>query len=213
MATFAKTWLAWWTNNGAPATGLSALIQIRRADTGAIVQASTAMVEIGDGWYRFVQAIFDDSLQYVATLDGSTAVTPQERYQAAAAPADGEDRTTVANSVDSELTTQHGAGSWTSASAIDWTTAEREQIRAALGIVGTKSGPSGGGQLQSALAESALARKVLTNRLELVNGSAGNWVLFDDDSITPLLTFDVTDVLGGPIVNDAGIPAKRTKGV
>lgn len=118
MAIFAKTWLAFWTNNGIPATGLSASIQIRRVDTGAIVQASTAMTEIGDGWYKFVQASFDDSLQYVARMDGSSSVTPQERYQSAAAPAEGEDRTTIANSVDAELTAQHGSGSWVSATTV-----------------------------------------------------------------------------------------------
>lgn len=117
MATFAKTWLAFWTNLGVPATGLSALIQIRRVDTGAIVVASTVMTEVGDGWYKFVQAAFDDSLQYVARLDGSVSVSAQEQFQAAAAP-EGEDRATIANSVDAELTAQHGAGAWTSATAI-----------------------------------------------------------------------------------------------
>jgi len=213
MATFAKTWLAFWTNNGAPATGLSASIQIRRVDTGAIAQASASMAEVGDGWYKFVQAAFDDSLQYVATLDGSTAVTPQERYQAAAAPADGEDRATIANSVDAELTTQHDPGSWASASVVVWTAAERAEIRAALGILGSKSGPSGGGQLQTALADAEISRKALVNRLELANGLVSNWVLYDDDSVTPLLTFNVTDVIGGQIVNAPTVPARRTKGV
>jgi hypothetical protein len=212
MALLVKTWLAFWTNSSVPALGLAATIKIRRVDTGAVVQATVAMTEIGDGWYKFVQAAFDDSLQYAAVMDGSAAVTPQERYQAAAAPADGEDRITIAKSVDAELTAEHGAGGWTSASAVDWSTAEREQIRAALGIVGAKSGPSGGGQLQAILAESSLARKVLTNRLELKDGDSGNWILYDDDD-SPLLEFDVTDVNDGPIVNDVGVPAKRTKGV
>lgn len=41
-----------------------------------------------------------------------------------------------------------------------------------------------------------LARKCLTNRLELDEGDTGNWVLYDDDKTTPLITWDVRDYTG-----------------
>lgn len=41
-----------------------------------------------------------------------------------------------------------------------------------------------------------LARKCLTNRLELEEGDTGNWVLYDDDKLTPLLAWDVRDYTG-----------------
>lgn len=61
----------------------------------------------------------------------------------------GEDISTV---VDAELTAQHGSGAWDGTDS-DWTTTEREQIRGALGIVGTQATPAGGGDLQDILAD------------------------------------------------------------
>jgi len=49
--------------------------------------------------------------------------------------------------VDTELSASHGAGAW-DASSSDWTVAERNEIRGALGITGTQSAPGGGGELQ-----------------------------------------------------------------
>ena len=57
-----------------------------------------------------------------------------------------------------------------------------------------------------------LIRKIQTNRLELLDGDTGNWVLYDDDNATPLLTFDVQDKNGDLIVQSANIPSKRSKG-
>jgi len=58
-----------------------------------------------------------------------------------------------------------------------------------------------------------LIRKILANRLELADGSSNNWVLYDDDSVTPLLTFNVSDKSGNPIVQASNAPSKRSKGV
>ena len=58
-----------------------------------------------------------------------------------------------------------------------------------------------------------LTRKWAQNRLDMAAGVAGNWVLYDDDSITPLLTYDVSDVAGGPIAPPPGAPARRTRGI
>jgi hypothetical protein len=52
--------------------------------------------------------------------------------------------------------------------------------------------------------------KMQFNRLEL--SEAGIWTLYDDDSVTPLKTFTVTDVSGGPIGLPVGAPARRTRG-
>ena len=56
------------------------------------------------------------------------------------------ERMTLAGVIDATLTTAHGAGSW---AGVDWTATEREQIRGALGIVGTQATPAGGGALQT----------------------------------------------------------------
>jgi hypothetical protein len=46
--------------------------------------------------------------------------------------------------IDTELTGTHGAGSWAGSGGRDWTAAEREQFRSALGINGTKTAAVGG---------------------------------------------------------------------
>ena len=58
-----------------------------------------------------------------------------------------------------------------------------------------------------------LIRKIQTNKLELLDGDAGNWILYDDDNLTPLLTFSVTDKNGDPIAQQLNVPSKRSKGV
>ena len=58
-----------------------------------------------------------------------------------------------------------------------------------------------------------LIKKCHTNRLELADGNSNNWILYDDDDSTPLLTFTVTDKNGSSIIQQANIPSKRSKAV
>lgn len=58
----------------------------------------------------------------------------------------------------------------------------------------------------------ALVEKILRNRLELTDGDTANWVLYDDDSVTPLLTWDVSDKDGDVIQMNKFVPARRTRG-
>jgi hypothetical protein len=58
-----------------------------------------------------------------------------------------------------------------------------------------------------------LAKKMLINRLELADGSTDNWILYDDDDSTPLLTFSVTNKSGGAVDLPSVAPARRTRGI
>jgi len=58
-----------------------------------------------------------------------------------------------------------------------------------------------------------LIRKLLQNKLELADGDTGNWILYDDNDSTPLLTFSVTDKGGLAITQPEGAPSRRTRGV
>lgn len=58
-----------------------------------------------------------------------------------------------------------------------------------------------------------ILRKILNNRLELADGSTSNWVLYDDDDATPVLTYNVKDKGGGGIVQPTQAPSRRTRGV
>jgi len=55
-----------------------------------------------------------------------------------------------------------------------------------------------------------LLRKIQTNRLELFDGDTDNWILYDDDGTTPLLTFSVSDKDGNIIVQCPNTPSKRS---
>lgn len=72
---------------------------------------------------------------------------------------------------------------------------------------------SAGAVLSDANAQSTIGRKMLTNRLELFEGLNNNWILYDDDSTTPLLSFNVTDKNDLAISLADKTVAKRTKGV
>jgi hypothetical protein len=57
-----------------------------------------------------------------------------------------------------------------------------------------------------------LLKKVGVNKLELEPGTTNNWILYDDDNITPLITFSVQDKSGLAIELANGAPARRSKG-
>jgi hypothetical protein len=58
----------------------------------------------------------------------------------------------------------------------------------------------------------ALIRKVLINRLELLDGNTDNWVLYDDDDVTPLIEWDVSDKDGDVIEQTRYTDSRRTRG-
>lgn len=52
-------------------------------------------------------------------------------------------------------------------------------------------------------------RKVAQNRMEQADGDTNNLVLYDDDDLTPLFTWDSQSKSGGPISQPLAAPAKR----
>ncbi len=73
------TIFAAFANIGTPATGLSATIRIRRADTQALVVTDSAMTEQGDGAYSFVFAPVD-GIDYSIRSDGGVTLADSDRY-------------------------------------------------------------------------------------------------------------------------------------
>jgi len=74
------------------------------------------------------------------------------------------------------------------------------------------SGHTAAGSAGAALAKADLVEKILRNRLEMAEGDTNNWVLYDDDSVTPLLTWSVMDKDGDGIRMAKYVPARRTRG-
>jgi hypothetical protein len=59
----------------------------------------------------------------------------------------------------------------------------------------------------------ALIRKIMMNRHELDDGGNLNLVLYEDDSLTPLLKWNVTDPSWQAIDSRRHMPSKRSRGV
>lgn len=57
-----------------------------------------------------------------------------------------------------------------------------------------------------------LIRKILINRLELEDGGTENWVLYDDDDVTPIIKWNVTDKDDDAIEQTPYTDSKRTRG-
>lgn len=68
------------TDSGAPATGLSPTIRIRNANTGSLLITDAAMSEIGDGFYSYDFTSYDRALNYAIRADGGGSLDDGERY-------------------------------------------------------------------------------------------------------------------------------------
>ena len=55
-----------------------------------------------------------------------------------------------------------------------------------------------------------LLRKMATNRMEQTSGNPGYLVLYDDDGLTPLKTWQIRDEFGNGIAAQVGVPARRS---
>ncbi|RLI53567.1 MAG: hypothetical protein DRP09_15415 [Candidatus Thorarchaeota archaeon] len=153
--------LAYFTQDGEPALGLSPVVTIRDVETGNIVISGASMIEKGDGFYGYYFTSFNPEQNYAIICD-SVTLSGVERYTYAAS---GEYHDVL------------------------------NDIESTVGIVDLRTD---------------LLRKVQTNRLELFDGDTDNWILYDDDGITPLLTFSVSDKDGNIIVQCPNTPSKRS---
>ena len=91
-----------------------------------------------------------------------------------------------------------------------------QQTRDAMKLAPSGGAPAAGSvdeHLDNIDAYTLISKKMLINRLELADGDSGNWILYDDDDTTPLLTFSVTDKGGLLITQPDGAPSRRTRGV
>lgn len=68
-------------------------------------------------------------------------------------------------------------------------------------------------QVELLVNNTELVRKLMDNRKELSDGTTGNLIVYDDDDVTPVRTYDVTDEDDNAIALNPGDPAKQSKGV
>jgi len=67
------------TNNGTPATGLTATIDVWTSAGTQVITAS-AMTEIAGGFYQYDFTAYDPTLDYFIRADGSASLNLNERY-------------------------------------------------------------------------------------------------------------------------------------
>ena len=72
--------IAFFTNNGVPATGLSPTIRIRDVSDNSLLVTDAAMTEIGDGWYKYDFTTYDKDIDYAIRCDGGVILPDAERY-------------------------------------------------------------------------------------------------------------------------------------
>jgi len=78
MATINLT--AYFTENGAPKTGLSPTVTVWDALDASVDVSAQSMTEIAGGWYKYQWSSFDLTKDYVARADGGEGQPSGERY-------------------------------------------------------------------------------------------------------------------------------------
>lgn len=71
---------AYFSNNGIPATGLSATIRIIDVADNSPVVTDIAMLEVGNGFYKYAFSTYDAEKDYAIRCDGSNVLNGNDRY-------------------------------------------------------------------------------------------------------------------------------------
>lgn len=184
--------VSYFVNNGEPAIGLSPIVNIRDLSDGSLVVSSGSMVEKGDGFYAYDFTVYDDSKDYVIRTD-SVTLSGIDRYSFGSSGEYNEDMNFISSTV----------------SGIDLKVDDVDTVVQSMDLTVDS--------IESTVSDvdvrTTLIRKLQTNRLELEDGDPGIWRLYDDDDVTVLLTFQISDKNGGAIVQPPTSPSRRSKGV
>jgi hypothetical protein len=68
------------TNAGVPQIGLFPTIRIRKISDNALVVTDAAMIEVGEGWYKYDFVGYDPVEGYTIRCDGGAGLPVNERY-------------------------------------------------------------------------------------------------------------------------------------
>lgn len=176
-----------YTANGAPMTGLSPVIDIFKLDpvdptSNVHVVVGGATTEIGLGFYRYDYVFYDPTSSYVFSFDGGSILSDCDRYKYGGNESYVED---ISQEVWNEPAIAHTqAGS---------TGFVLQQIKADTTTI--------------QVSEAAITTLITTllkyerNRTK-IDVAAAQLIIYDDDCITPLTTFDLRDFSGMPSVQE-----------
>jgi len=97
--------IAFYTDDGAPKTGLSPTIRIRKVSDNSLLVTDAAMAELGDGWYKYDYGAYDEELDYAVRCDAGSSLTTADRYKYAG-------NESFIDDINTKLSNEHGYGSW-----------------------------------------------------------------------------------------------------
>lgn len=173
--------------DGTPQPGLSPVIDIWELDpssptTNTLVINNGSAVEIGQGWYRYSFITYDPSKAYAFTFDGGVSLDPCDRYQHGGNESYTED---IAPAVWNQLATDH----------------------VAVGTMGLSINQIGADAAAIRISQTAMTTLLNTllkyerNRTRIDTANA-QLIIYDDDCVTPLTTFNLRDFNGMPSVQE-----------
>lgn len=179
---------SFFTDAGAPKTGLTPTIRIWEVSAGAqsLVVTDASMTEVGDGFYKYDFTTYDATKNYVLRSDGGVALANVDRYEYGATEELKIDDNSVVRVVD---------GVWdesTSSHLVAGSTGEMlSQIKADTASVAV-----------SVVTINSLINTLLKyerNRTK-IDVNAKTLTVFDDDCVTPLTVFSLKDSSGNASV-------------
>lgn len=179
---------SFFTDAGAPKTGLTPIIRVWEVSGGAhsLVVNNASMVEVGDGFYKYDFTTYDATKNYVVRSDGGGSLADVDRYEYGATEElkiDDATTTNIINGVwDEDASTHLSAGS---------TGEMLSQIKADTSTIAV-----------SVVAINSLVNTLLkyeTNRTK-IDTTAKTLTIYDDDCVTPLTVFNLKDSSGNASV-------------
>ncbi len=174
---------AFFTNNGAPQTGLTPTIDIWELHptiptTNPQVVTGDPVTEIGGGWYRFDFLTYDSMLNYSMVFDGGVSLAGGERYHIAGNESYSED-----------MWSQQASTS----TAADTMGLLQNQTAANSALCNVT--------LTTAVSLIELLLKYDRNRTR-IDKTTMTLTVYDDDGTTPLTVFNLLDGTGTPSVDE-----------
>ena len=179
---------SFFTEAGAPKTGLAPTIRIWEVNAGAhnLVITDASMTEVGDGFYKYNFATYDATKNYVVRADGGVVLANVDRYEYGA---------TEELKIDDSSVLDIADGVWDEAAVshlIAGSTGEMlSQVKADTASVAV-----------SVVTINSLINTLLKyerNRTR-IDTTAKTLTVYDDDCVTPLTVFNLKDSGGNASV-------------
>jgi hypothetical protein len=207
---------AFFTSEGVPTTGLSALISIWRVSDNSLLVNDAAMTEVAGGWYKYDFSAYDASVDYAIRCDGSATLLGNDRYKFAAnnenaANVDAiltdtaamDARLPADPSDESNQLAQHAATQADIAALNDLAQADVQTAMTAQGYTTARApyldelaAANIPADLDSVKSSVEFCESVEGGKQELTTDGGGMLKIYEDDNVTPVANFRTYNAAG-----------------